>query len=133
MNNRIEPFSGVYLVALDKRLSRIWFRRIPSHHTFSVKIFSICTSKLCCFAFVCGCIMLTIPSTTSLKEICSAVNVNLPLSILDISKTSFISPSRCLLDNAIFLRQFFTCFGSSIWAVAIAVIPVIAFIGVRIS
>ena len=90
-------------------------------------------SKVCFFVFTCGCIMLTIPSTTSFNEICSVVKVNLPLSILDISKTSLISPNRCLLDNVIFLRQFSTCFRSSMWAAAIAVMPTIAFIGVRIS
>lgn len=90
-------------------------------------------SKVCLFALTCGCIILTIPSTTSFNEICSVVKVNFPLSILDISKTSFISPNRCLLDNVIFLRQFCTCFWSSMWAVAIAVMPTIAFMGVRIS
>ena len=106
---------------------------MPSHHTFSVNIFSTCMSKVCFLVLTCGCMMLTMPSTTSFNEICSVVNVNLPLSILDISKTSLISPKRCLLDNVIFLRQFSTCFLSSMWAVAIAVMPTIAFIGVRIS
>ena len=90
-------------------------------------------SKVCFLVLTCGCMMLTIPSTTSFSEICSVVNVNLPLSILDISRTSLISPNRCLLDNVIFLRQFRTCFRSSMWAVAMAVMPTIAFMGVRIS
>ena len=127
------PPSGVYLVAFDKRFNNTWFRRTPSHHTFSVNILSTWISKVCFFAFTCGCIMLTMPSVTSCKEICSVVNVNLPLSILDISKTSLISPNRCLLDNVIFLRQLCTCSRSSMWAVAMAVMPTIAFMGVRIS
>ena len=77
--------------------------------------------------------MLTMPSIISLREINSMLRVSLPLSIFDMSKTSFINPSRCLLDNVIFRRQSFTCLGFSILAVAMAVIPTMAFIGVRIS
>ena len=77
--------------------------------------------------------MLTTASDTSRREIRSSVNVSFPLSIFDISSTSLIRPSRCLLDKAIFLRQCCTCSISSMCVVAIAVIPTIAFIGVRIS
>ena len=72
-------------------------------------------------------------SITSRRETWSTFSDSLPLSILDMSSTSLISPSRCLLDRAIFFRQLWTCWMSSMLAVAIAVMPTMAFIGVRIS
>ncbi len=77
--------------------------------------------------------MLTMLSITSRRETISMFSVILPLSIFDMSSTSLIRPRRCLLESVIFFRQFCTCCLSSILAVAIAVIPTIAFMGVRIS
>ena len=82
---------------------------------------------------ICGCVMPTTPSMASLKEIASSVRVSFPLSILDMSSTSLMSPSKCRLDSEILRKQFCTCLRSSICAVAMAVMPTIAFIGVRIS
>ncbi len=56
-----------------------------------------------------------------------------PDSILLMSSTSLISPSKCLLDEVIFFRHSETLPGSSRWEAAMAVMPTIAFIGVRIS
>ena len=77
--------------------------------------------------------MLTMPSITSRRETWSIFSVILPLSILDISSTSLISPSKCLLDMVIFFRQFWTCCLLSRLAVAMAVMPTMAFMGVRMS
>ena len=60
-------------------------------------------------------------------------SVSFPLSILDMSSTSLISPSRCLLDSVIFARQSFTRSVLSILDIAIVVMPTIPFIGVRMS
>ena len=59
--------------------------------------------------------------------------LRMPLSIFDISSTSFISRSKCLLETLILLKQPLTFSGSNKLALAIAVIPIMAFIGVRIS
>ena len=57
----------------------------------------------------------------------------LPLSILDIFSTSLINFKRCPDACSIFPRQSITRSGSPIFSEAIRVIPIIAFIGVRIS
>ena len=85
------------------------------------------------FACACGSIRLAIPSASSfmLKEPISSFI--LPLSILDISRISLIRLSRYWEERSIFLRQSSTLSGSSFSLMAIPVIPMIAFIGVRIS
>ena len=127
------PPSGVNFTAFDSRFSITWFSRTLSEQTFSADISRMRTSNFCFLAFIWGCTILTILSISSFRETMSLFNVIFPLSILDISSTSLISPKRCLLDKVIFFRQFCTCWMSSIFAVAIAVIPTIAFMGVRIS
>jgi len=72
-------------------------------------------------------------STISARLNSSSDNVIFPLSMRDISNTSLISPSKCLLDLVILPRQSSTLSWLSIFAPAIAVIPTIAFIGVRMS
>ena len=69
----------------------------------------------------------------SRRERGSSCNESLPLSILDISSISLISPSRCRLDTLIFFRQERTLGGLSRLLMARLVIPIIPFIGVRIS
>ena len=49
------------------------------------------------------------------------------------SRISLIRLSRCLEETEILFRQSATRSGSPIWATASAVIPIMAFIGVRIS
>ena len=127
------PFSGVNLMALESRFSSTWFRRTLSQQTFSVLISWIDTLKVCFLARIWGCTMLTILSITSRREIWSIFIFSLPLSILLMSSTSLIRPSRCLLERAILLRQFCSCCLLSMLAVAMAVMPTMAFIGVRIS
>ena len=56
-----------------------------------------------------------------------------PLSIFDMSSTSLIRLKRCLLDRLIFFRHSITRSLSSRRVLAMAVMPTIAFIGVRIS
>ncbi len=91
------------------------------------------TLKFWCLAFTWGWTMLTMLSITSRRETWSIFKVILPLSILDMSSTSLISPSRCWLEREIFFRQCCTCWRFSILAVAIAVMPTMAFMGVRMS
>ena len=72
-------------------------------------------------------------SMTSTREAVSLFRVILPLSILDISRISLISPTSSRPESSIFLKQSLTFSGSSICVEAILVIPMIAFMGVRIS
>ena len=104
-----------------------------SQWTSSLSIFWINMSKCWFFALICGWIIVTILSITSRRESWPIFNVSFPFSIFDISRTSLISPSKCLLESDIFFKQSFTRLGSSMFAMAIVVIPTIPFIGVRIS
>ena len=64
---------------------------------------------------------------------CSCVSSKLPASILLKSSTSLSSPNKCVLDISIFLKQSETFSSSPTCILAMAVIPIIAFIGVLIS
>ena len=72
-------------------------------------------------------------SISSGRETSSEDRSIFPLSILDISRTSLISPSRCLLEVLILLRQSVSFSGFPRFAWAITDIPMMAFMGVRIS
>ena len=82
--------------------------RRPSQHTFSVEMSWM--EMLNCWRLdrTWGWTMFTMLSMTSRREIWSIFKVILPLSILDMSSTSLIKPSRCLLERVIFRRQFCT-------------------------
>ena len=127
------PFSGVNLIAFDRRLSSTWFRRTPSQNTSSICMFCTKISKCSLLLWICGCTIFTMLSIASLRESASIFSVSLPSSIFDMSSTSLISPSRCLLDSVTFFKQSCTRMGSWIFAMAIAVMPTMPFIGVRIS
>ena len=129
----IMPSSGVNFTAFPNRLINTWFKRTLSQQTFSVSISWIEILNCWCLERTWGWIILTMLSITSLRETWSIFRLILPLSIFDISNTSLISPSKCLLESMILRRQFFTWSLLSILAVAIAVMPTMAFIGVRIS
>ena len=68
-----------------------------------------------------------------LKGICSSLKKTFPLSILDISKISLIRESKNFAETSILFKQSSTEFESFIESNARLVIPIIAFIGVRIS
>ena len=72
-------------------------------------------------------------STSPERDMLIRFRVILELSILLMSRISLTRLSRCLEDTDIFFRQSATLSLSSKWAAARAVIPVIAFMGVRIS
>ena len=127
------PSSGVNFMALDSRFSSTWFSRTLSQYRFSRRMFWINTSNSCRLAFTWGWMMLTMLSMVSRRQMTSTFSVSLPLSILDISRTSLIRPSRCWLDREIFRRQEATRSGLSILAAAMAVMPTMAFMGVRMS
>ena len=110
-----------------------WFSRTPSQQTSSLWISRVKMSKRWPFSFTWGWTMLTMLSMVSRNENSSRFSVSLPLSILDMSSTSLMSPSRCRLERVIFRRQSRTWSGLSMFAVAMAVMPTIAFIGVRMS
>ena len=61
------------------------------------------------------------------------LRISLERSILLISSTLFIRLMRCPEDRDIFFRQSATRSLSSIWTAASSVMPMIAFIGVRMS
>ena len=114
-------------------LTKICCIRRLSPTTASCFISGILTLSLCPFSSIPGITIVSILSISSDKLNSSSVSVIFPLSILLISSISLISPNKCLLDFVIFARQSFTFSLSLICVPAIAVIPIIAFIGVLIS
>jgi len=70
---------------------------------------------------------------SSVSIIDSSLSSIFPDSILLISRISFINAKRCLLDTLILYRQSAIFSGLFKYISAIAIIPIIAFIGVRIS
>ena len=72
-------------------------------------------------------------STSSGRLKSSSASVIFPLSMRAMSSTSLMRPSRWRLDFVIFPRHSTTLAWLSMFAPAIAVRPMIAFIGVRMS
>ena len=72
-------------------------------------------------------------SAVSTIENSLGLSDNLPLSIFEISNTSFISVNRLLLASDIFLRLLSTTSGSLTFFSVIVVNPIMAFIGVLMS
>ena len=133
IENSILPPSGVYLMALLIILVNICCTLKLSPLTYSCSILLSCTSKLWWWASISERVIASKLSTSSARLKSSSVSSIFPFSMRDISSTSLINPSRWRLDLVIFPRQSITRSGWSIFAPAMAVIPTIAFIGVRIS
>ena len=129
----ILPSLGVNFEALERRLRRIWRKRSASLMKFSQPGPSRYTSNLWFILRMPGSTIVIISCSSSGRHIGAMLIEKLPFSILDISSTSLISPRRWWLDKRIFWRQSFTRSWSPIWAAAISAIPVITFMGVRIS
>ena len=129
----ILPLSGVYLTALPIIFTSACCKRRLSPVKFSCSISKICTCKLCLCFLICGCTITSrlFISSGRLKQF--SLRLILPDSIRLISSTSLIRPSRWRLEASILPSESLTRSLSSICAVAIAVIPIIAFIGVRMS
>ena len=87
----------------------------------------------CRFASACGRLMSTRSFSITERSNGSSESSMRPDSIFDTSKISLIRDNRCLPEEAIFERQSFTRFVSSMLAPAIAVMPMIALSGVRMS
>ena len=133
MRRETLPPSGVNLTALLIMFTKTWESRCESPTTRSCFTLLIFTLKFCFFFWICGWRIVIKLSIVSERLNSSSDNTNFPLSILDISKTSFIRPKRCLLETVILLRQSIILGVSSICIAAIDVIPIMAFIGVLIS
>ncbi len=127
------PPSGVYLTAFDNRFNKIWFRRSLSIFTCSCFNSLLYTSNVWPFVFICGRIIESMFSTSSTILSSDRFNVVFPASILLISKISLIRPSKCWLEDVIFLVYSRTLSGFFASLAKRAAKPTMAFIGVRIS
>ena len=127
------PPSGVYFTELLTMFTKACWIRILSPITFSCRMSWICTFSVCPFSSARGC---TIPSRLSIRLDrlnSSSFRVSVPASILLISSTSLMMASRCLLAEVIFPRHSVSFSGSCRWVPAMAVMPMMAFMGVRMS
>ena len=133
MVKRSFPPSGVYFTAFPMMLVKtFWIRRL-SPITFSWTTSVIFTEIWCLCSWIWLLVIDSILSISSESSNSSSTRSTLPDSILFISNTSFIRLSKCLLAWVIFARLSCTLSLSSMCAAAMAVIPMMAFIGVRIS
>ena len=110
-----------------------WRIRRGSPMTFSFFMCGRQTSMASLPAFACKCISPAASATSSGKLKGSSLIESFPFSIFDMSRTSLIRLKRCFPERLIFFRHSSTLSRSSMCAAAIAVIPMMAFMGVRIS
>ena len=129
----MEPPSGVNFLAFESRFSRIWLMRRGSPTSFSSSMPDSATLKCCPCDSVWGYMMETMESIRLGRSNSSWWTASFPLSILDMSKTSLSSDMRCLEEKLILWRQSATRPWFWIWAAAMVAIPMMAFMGVRIS
>ena len=120
-------------MALAKILSSSCFKRSLSPRTLSRSSGALVRVKWCFFTKSCGLIKSSNSCSIALIEKSSSRRLSLPLSILAISSTSLIRFKRWLLAVVILARQSWIRSLSSRYLPAMAVIPIMAFIGVRIS
>jgi len=114
-------------------LIQIWLRRSSSATRRSCLILPRYTSNRSCLSAAAGYMMLTRFCTASARENSVGFRRSFPLSTLDRSRMSLIKVRRWSLARLILVRQSSTCAGLSTLRLAMAVMPTIAFIGVRIS
>ena len=129
----ISPPSGVYLTALPKTLSKICFRCVLSVRTSACFSSSSSSRRFCIFLPAIGRMIFSTSSSSCGRLSSSSVKITLPLSIFDILKILLISSSKWAELLPILLRQSSVLTLFSIFCLAIVVIPMIAFMGVRIS
>jgi len=101
----IEPFSGVNLTALLKRLARTWASLWSSPINVLGIFLSICTDNFCFFSSTRKLITFTTCWSIFSKLNSIMESSNLSASIFDISKISLITPSRWLEASSILVRQ----------------------------
>ena len=130
---RMLPPSWVYLTALPVMFTRICRRRRGSPTRHSSRMSPISKRKDCFFCTAWGRTMTARSWTMSAREKRSSLMIIRPLSIRDMSSTSLTKLIRWTEAVRIFSRQSFTRAFSSMWLWAMEVIPMMAFIGVRIS
>ena len=106
--------------------------RCVSPFTFSCLRFLTCIFKVCCLFLISGCIITTKSCKSSPTLNSSSKRINLPLSILDISRTSLIRLNNNLGAPLIFPYNL-VFFHVHLHGLAIVAIPMMAFMGVRIS
>ena len=131
--NWIVPPFCVYFTALESKLLKICIRCTRSPFTHSCRMFSFVNWRVWFFSSACilniwsiSCIKSRIEKSVYLKTV-------FPASILLISKTSLIIPNKSCDDVSI-LSAYSVTFALSPASCLISdVIPMIAFIGVRIS
>ena len=103
----------------------------PIRHSCFILV--TCIWNFCFFASKAGCTMTNKLSNSSLILNASSVSMILSLSSLDISSTSLIRFNKSLEEMVIFFKQSAIRIWSSMCRPAIAVIPTMALIGVRMS
>ena len=126
------PPRGVNFTAFPRRLISTWFRCRLSPVTHSSEITNSRVNSIF-FSMVCGSIRLYTPSSSCFMLKIPFSSFIFPLSILDISKMSLIRLSRYWEELSILCRQSSTFCESCFSCMAIPVMPIIAFMGVRIS
>ena len=132
-STQISPPSCVYFTAFPMILTAICRSRKGSPNRRSLSICPIAICRLWFFCCACGRTITAISCTKSASEKASSLIAIRPLSIRDISSTSFTRLIKCVDAVCIFKRQSCTLAFSSIWDNPMEAIPRIAFIGVRIS
>ena len=121
------------MTELDIRFKSTWRRRPLSPIRRRCLRSAVSTFSKWPFSSADGRMMVSTSPTSLSMQNGPSISCIFPFSILDISRTSSIRASRWLLDILIFFRQSSTRSGSWLWDMAMAVIPMIAFMGVRIS
>ena len=130
---RMAPPSWVYFTALPMMFTKICRRRRGSPTRFSSSIRPISKVSSCPFCSAWGRRITARSWTRSARENRSSLRVIRPLSIRDISRTSLTRLIKWAEAVRIFSRQSCTRAFSSIWLRPMAVMPMMAFMGVRIS
>ena len=130
---RMWPPSGVYFTAFPMIFTRICRRWSGSPSRLSSQIRPMSKTRLCPFCSAWDRTMTAVSWTRSARENLSWLMVIRPLSIRDRSSTSLTRLIRWEEAVRILSRQSCTRAFSSIWLRAMVVMPIMAFIGVRMS
>ena len=121
------------MIELPRMFMNTCCRRIGSPTTCSWTSSPMLTLRIWFFASIWGFMTASRRSIDSAISKFSSLSETRPLSMRDMSRTSLMRSSRCRLAIEILSRQSFTRSGRSTYMVAMAVSPIIEFIGVRMS
>ena len=131
-SSRTWPPGRVYFTEFVSRLMRSWRRRTASPTNTSSSS-GMTTSKAWAFCSHCGPMTAAARSKSTDRRNGSLVSTIFPLSIFEMSSTSLMRLSRWSDAAPIFRRLSSVLSASSVCSFAICSMPMMAFIGVRIS